>query len=98
VATMADLREIDFERLELVREAARLTIRDFADFLGVTRAAYYKWLNGGPIRAANTAKIQEALRDLLPLIKEGAWPPKRVRGVSGGDLYRQLLELLESRV
>ena len=50
---------IDFEKVELVREHMQLTIKDMCKLLDVSRATYYKWVEGGPIRERNEKKVKD---------------------------------------
>ena len=44
-----------------LREGTRLPIGTLAKRLGVSRQAYYKWLNGGTITPEHLAKLEEML-------------------------------------
>ena len=46
----------------LLREGTHLPIGDLARRLGVSRQAYYKWLNGGSITPEHLTKLEEILR------------------------------------
>ena len=85
---------LDFEKVELVRERMALTIKDMCVLFGVSRATYYKWINGGVIRARNEKKVKETLRQLLPLVKDGTWPPKGAKHWPGTQRIDTLLEIL----
>lgn len=85
---------LDFEKVELVRERMVLTIKDMCKLLGVSRATYYKWVAGGPIRERNEKKVKETLRHLLPLIKEGAWPPEGAKHWTSEQRLNAILEIL----
>ena len=85
---------IDFEKVELVRERMALTIKDMCKLLGVSRATYYKWVDGGPIRERNEKKVKETLRQLLPLLKDGTWPPDGAQHWTSEQRLDALLEIL----
>lgn len=86
---------LDFEKVELVRERMGLTIRDMCKLLGVSRITYYRWVDGGPIRPANEEKVKATLRKVMPLLKNGTWPPKGAKHWSGAKRLDALLEILE---
>jgi DNA-binding XRE family transcriptional regulator len=92
--TMSDT-PIDFEKVELVRERMALTVKDMCKLLGVSRITYYKWVDGGPIRQRNAQRVKETLRQLLPLIKEGTWPPPEAKNWPSGKRLESILELLD---
>ena len=85
---------IDFEKVELVRQHMQLTIKDMCELLGVSRASYYKWVEGGPIRERNEKKVKDILRQLLPLLKNGTWPPQGAKHWSSEQRLNALLEIL----
>lgn len=85
---------LDFEKVELVRERMSLTVKDMCQLLGVSRVTYYKWVEGRPIREKNESKVKETLRQLLPLLREGAWPPHGAKQWSSERRLNALLELL----
>jgi DNA-binding XRE family transcriptional regulator len=89
-------KPLDFEKVELVRERMGLTISDMSKLLGTTRATYYKWVGGGPIRERNAKKVKEVLRMVLPLLKQGAWPPQGAHRLSSAQRLAALLEILET--
>lgn len=85
---------LDFEKVELVRERMELTIKDMCKLLGVSRATYYKWVDGGSIRERNEKKVKDILRQLLPLLKNGSWPPSGAKHWTSGQRLNALLEIL----
>jgi len=85
---------LDFEKVELVRERMALTIKDMCKLLGVSRATYYKWVDGGPIRERNEKKVKDILRQLLPLLKDGTWPPEGAKHWNSEQGLDALLEIL----
>lgn len=93
--TMTDT-PLDFEKVELVRDRMGLTVTDMAKFFGVSRMTYYKWVNGGTVRAANKARAKSALRDVLPLLREGHWPLPNHGAMDSGQRLTALLEILEA--
>lgn len=85
---------LDFEKVELVRERMGLTIKDMCQLLDVTRVTYYKWVDGGVLRERNDKRVRDLLRQLLPLLKDGSWPPEGAKFQSSTDRLRSLLEIL----
>lgn len=85
---------LDFDKVELVRERMELTIKDMCKLLDVSRAAYYKWVSGGPIRESNEEKVKETLRKLLPMLKDGSWPPDGAKHWTSEQRLDALLEIL----
>ena len=89
-------KQLDFEKVELVRERMGLSISDMAKLLNTTRVTYYKWVEGGPIRASNAQKVKDALRMVLPLLKSGTWPPVGAAQMNSAQRLASLLEILEA--
>lgn len=87
---------LDFEKVELIRERMMLSIADMAQLLGTTRATYYAWIRGGPIRARNEERVKDVLRQLLPLLKENKWPTPEAKRMVSKERLQALLELLEA--
>jgi len=85
---------LDFEKVELVRERMALTVKDMCKLLGTSRATYYKWVGGGPIRERNEKKVKDTLRQLLPLLKNGTWPPDGAKHWTSEQRLDALLEIL----
>ena len=85
---------LDFEKVELVRERMMLTIGDMAKLFGVSRTTYYKWVEGGELRSRNEKKVKETLRQLLPLLKDGVWPPENAKALTSAQRLDSLLEIL----
>jgi DNA-binding transcriptional regulator YiaG len=85
---------LDFEKVELVRERMELTIKDMCKLLGISRATYYKWVDGGPIRERNEKKVKDTLRQLLPLLKAGTWPPAGAKHWTSEKRLTTILEIL----
>jgi len=92
-----DKPAIDFEKVELVRERMQLTISEMASLLGVSRATYYAWTGGGPIRPRNARKVKDVLKEILPLLKDEAWPVPGVRTMTSKERMSALIDILEQR-
>jgi len=85
---------IDFDKVELVREKMLFSVKDMAALFGVSRITYYKWVEGGSMRAANIRKVKDILRAILPLLRDGHWPPVGTKTMSSEDRLNALLEML----
>ena len=85
---------LDFEKVELVRERMVLTIQDMCKLLEVSRLTYYRWVNGGSIRERNEKKVKDILRQLLPILKDGTWPPDGAQHWTSEQRLDALLETL----
>lgn len=85
---------LDFEKVELVRERMELTVKDMCKLFGVSRATYYKWVDGGPMRERNEERVKDTLRQLLPLLKDGSWPPSGAEHWTSGERLDTLLDIL----
>lgn len=69
---------IDFAKVDALRKHMLLTRVDMAGLLGVSRATYYGWLAGKPIRKTNDAKVRSVLKQLLHIMTEHSWPTPEV--------------------
>ncbi|MEI2419735.1 hypothetical protein V6O07_05640, partial [Arthrospira platensis SPKY2] len=85
---------IDFRKVEVIRERLGLSTRHMAQLLDVSRPTYYKWVAGGAIRSGNHRRIVGLLREILPLLRSGAWPPEGVRQLSPTQRFEALLAVL----
>lgn len=88
---------LDFDKVESLREHAHLTMAEMAVLLGVSRVTYHGWISGKPIRPRNEEKAKQALRPLLIAVKQGHWPPARVRTLSSEQRLTSLLEILDAQ-
>lgn len=85
---------LDFEKVELVRLRMQFTVKDMCKLLDVSRASYYKWVEGGPIRKNNEKRVKDVLRQVLPLLRANKWPTEATAHLSGAERVSALLELL----
>lgn len=85
---------LDFEKVELVRQRMQLTVKDMCALLDVSRATYYKWVEGGPVRKRNEKRVKDVLRQVLPLLRANKWPTEATAHLSGSERVSALLELL----
>ncbi len=88
---------LDFEKVELVRERMELTVKDMCKLLEVSRLTYYRWVNGGSIRERNEKRVKDILRQLLPILKDGTWPPEGAKYWTSEHRLNTLLEILRTR-
>jgi hypothetical protein len=51
-------------------------------------------VDGGPIRERNEKKVKDILRQLLPLLKNGTWPPAGAKHWDSEQRLNALLEVL----
>jgi DNA-binding XRE family transcriptional regulator len=91
---MTTTNAIDFEKVELVRERMGFTVKDMALLLGVTRYTYYKCVDGGYMRENNQKKVAGILRQVLPLLRDGTWPPAGAKVMTSDQRLSSLLEIL----
>jgi predicted transcriptional regulator len=90
-------KPLDFKQVDLVRRRMLLTIKDMAGLLGVTRATYYGWLNGGPIRKSNDAAVRVMLRRLLSVVSTHKWPTKEALSADQKQRREMLIALLNQQ-
>lgn len=86
---------IDFTKVEALRKHMLLTVGDMADLFGVTRAAYYSWLRGKPIRKSNDDTVRLMLKRLLAVMTEHAWPMPEVIAANQKQRKERLDDLLK---
>jgi DNA-binding XRE family transcriptional regulator len=84
---------LDFEKVELVRERAALTITEMAVLIGVSRVTYHKWKDGAGITKKNKSKIKAVMVRLLALVRSGTWPPEGIHRLPYKLRMKALLEL-----
>lgn len=85
---------IDFTKVEALRKHMLLTVQDMADLFGVTRATYYGWLRGKPIRKSNDATVRGMLKRLLAVMTEHSWPMPEVIAADQKRRKERLQQLL----
>ena len=85
---------IDFTKVEALRKHMLLTVQDMSDLFGVTRATYYGWLRGKPIRKSNDATVRVMLKRLLAVMTEHSWPMPEVIAVDQKQRKERLQQLL----
>lgn len=86
---------LDFAKVEALRKHMLLTVRDFSDLFGVTRATYYGWLRGKPIRKTNDATVRAVLKRLLAVMTQHSWPMPEIIAADQKQRKERLLELLD---
>jgi hypothetical protein len=85
---------IDFAKVEALRKHMLLTVGDIADLFGVTRATYYAWLKGKPIRKSNDAVVRTVLKQLLAVMTQHSWPMPEVIAADQKQRKERLQELI----
>lgn len=91
---MTPNKPIDFTKVEALRRHMLLTIGDMATILGVSRTAYYKWLNGGALRKNKEADVRVKLRHLLAIMTDHGWPTPEIIGMEPALRLPRLVALL----
>jgi len=85
---------IDFAKVEALRKHMLLTVGDIADLFGVTRATYYAWLKGKPIRKSNDVVVRTVLKQLLAVMTQHSWPMPEVIAADQKQRKERLQELI----
>lgn len=85
---------IDFIKVEALRKHMLLTVQDMADLFGTTRATYYSWLRGKPIRKSNNEVVRVMLKRLLRVMTEHAWPMPEVIAADQKQRKERLQQIL----
>lgn len=85
---------IDFTKVEALRKHMLLTVQDMSDLFGVTRATYYGWLRGKPIRKSNDTNVRVMLKRLLGVMTEHSWPMPEVIAADQKQRKERLQQLL----
>lgn len=86
---------LDFAKVEALRKHMLLTVRDISDLFGVTRATYYGWLRGKPIRKTNDATVRAVLKRLLAVMTQHSWPMPEIIAADQKQRKERLQELLD---
>ena len=92
---MTTPNSIDFTKVEALRKHMLLTVQDICDLFGVTRATYYIWLRGKPIRKTNDAVVRAVLKRLLAVMTQHSWPMPEVIASDQKQRKERLHQLLE---
>lgn len=85
---------LDFQKIEKLREYAKLTTAEFASLCGVSRMTYYSWVRGQPMRPKNEQFVRRVIRMLLGLVQEQKWPEAGVAFLSSDERMQRLNKLL----
>lgn len=85
---------LDFTKVEALRKHMLLTVQDMSDLFGVTRATYYGWLRGKPIRKSNDTNVRVMLKRLLGVMTEYSWPMPEVIAADQKQRKERLQQLL----
>lgn len=88
-------KPLNFNMIEELRKLMLLSTSQMAEILGTTRASYYQWRKGKPIRQSNQEKAVKGVRALLAIVSEYEWPTPEVKGMTSEARYKKLKELLD---
>lgn len=94
---MSKQATLDFAKIESLRKHMLLTVTDMARVLGVTRATYYAWVGGKPLRRKNDEHVRVMLKRLLAIMTEEGWPTPDVIAAPQAVRFEKLKELLNRR-
>jgi DNA-binding transcriptional regulator YiaG len=90
-------KPLDFDQIDILRRRMLLTVGDIAHLFGVTRATYYAWRNGTPIRKSNDEAVRVVLRKLLSVVSVHKWPTKDVLAADQKQRREMLIALLNQQ-
>lgn len=90
-------KPLDFQQIEVIRRRMLLTVQDIAGLFGVTRATYYGWLKGKPLRKSNDEAVRTMLRRLLTVVSHHKWPSPEVRAAEQKQRRDMLVALLNQQ-
>lgn len=90
-------KPLDFAQVDLIRKRMLLTVNDIAFLFGVTRATYYGWLKGTPLRKSNDAAVRVMLRRLLSVVSTHKWPTKEALAADQKQRRELLITLLDQQ-
>ena len=83
-----------FQKIELLRDKLGVPVSVMAKACGVSRPAYYGWLEGGTIRSTNFKRLTKVASVLVLLARQGD-PPKNPL-LTGRDSGERMYELIKS--
>jgi len=89
-------KPLDPHKLEVLRKQMMLTVGNFAELLGVSRATYYNWHKDSQMRKGNHAKAVTVVRNLLAIMVDHNWPTPDVIGMDQPARFAKLKTLLET--
>lgn len=70
---MTTPNQIDFAKVEVLRQRLGLSTADMASAMSVSRMTYHSWVHGGGMRPANARRVRKVVRILLDLLKDKLW-------------------------
>lgn len=70
---MTTPNEIDFAKVEVLRQRLGLSTADMASAMSVSRMTYYLWVRGGGMRPTQARRARKVIRILLDLLKDKLW-------------------------
>jgi len=86
-------KPLDLKKIEVLRRQMMLTVGNFTELLGVSRATYYNWLKAHEMRHDNHAKMVATVRTLLAIMVDHNWPTPDVIGMAQRDRFTKLKEI-----
>lgn len=87
-------KQIDFDKVEVLRRHLMLTQSEMAQVFGVSRITYLSWIKGTPLRQKNLSNAKRIIRLLIGLVKDQGWPMPDVRRLNQQDRLERLLAAL----
>jgi DNA-binding transcriptional regulator YiaG len=90
-------KPLDFSQIDTIRRRMLLTVQDIAELFGVTRATYYGWLKGKPLRKNNDEAVRVMLRRLLSVVSQHKWPSPTARAANQKQRRDMLVALLNQQ-
>lgn len=85
---------IKTENFEALRLKMRLSTAQMASLLRISRASYYNWRMGNPIKPENVAHAKRVYKALLFVASEYQWPSGSILAMSSAKRFARLKTLL----
>lgn len=85
-----------FENIERVRKSMLITMAQLAELIGVTRATYYNWVQGKPVKHVNKVKLKAVMNSLVSLAVIHNWPTQEALQASRKERFELLKTLLKN--
>lgn len=95
VATEQNNNDIEFDDIETLRRLCSLTVAEFCQIIGISRAAYYSWMQGRDIRISNKTRLLRIFSQLQDLTLSDIWHDISRSLHSKGLDSKQKIELLK---
>lgn len=88
---------LDFAKIDWMRRRMLLSVGDIAHLFGVTRATYYGWLKGTPLRKSNDEAVRDMLKRLLSLVTDHSWPTPEAMAADQKKRREMVIALLNQQ-